>query len=84
MATLSEMRRIEPAKEQALISQGPKFLRDSHIGFVVVDRNRATNDLTRFAIRALSLRRSTETHSSISTRWAPTCGNLSLSSLQCP
>ncbi len=57
LMTLSEGRRLQPATEQALISRGPQFVRDSHIGFVVVDRKRATNDLTTFAIRALSLRR---------------------------
>jgi len=57
LMTLSEGRRIESATEHALISRGPKFVRDSHIGFVVVDRKRASADLTTFAIRALSLRR---------------------------
>ena len=57
LITLSEGRTIDPQREAALIALGPKFVTSTPVGFVVIDRKRASPDLQAFAIRALRLRR---------------------------
>jgi hypothetical protein len=39
-----------------LIASGPTFIRDAKLGFVIVDRGRASRPLIDFAQRALRLR----------------------------
>jgi hypothetical protein len=57
LVTLSEGGTLDPARQQDLLEQGPAFIRQAHIGFVVIDGTRATPQLRDFAVRALRLRR---------------------------
>lgn len=54
---LSEGRRIRPHSMQALVREGPRFVRRAEIGYVVIDRRRASPALVDFAIRVLRLER---------------------------
>jgi hypothetical protein len=56
MIVLSEGGTIPPEREGALIASGPSFIRDAKLGFVIVDRGRASRPLIDFAQRALRLR----------------------------
>ena len=56
MIVLSEGGTIPPEREAALIASGPTFIRDAKLGFVIVDRGRASRPLIDFAQRALRLR----------------------------
>ncbi len=56
MIVLSEGGTIPPEREAELIASGPTFVRDAKLGFVVVDRGRASRPLIAFAQRALRLR----------------------------
>jgi hypothetical protein len=56
LAILSEKRPLT-ANEQAVLSrEGPRFVREKRIGFVVIDRARASMTFERLAIEALRLR----------------------------
>jgi hypothetical protein len=55
LMTLSEGRMIDPSLERSLLQQGPSFAARARIGFVVIDRNRASTALRTFAIRVLRL-----------------------------
>jgi hypothetical protein len=55
LMTLSEGRPLDPGTEPALLEYGPSFATSSRIGFVVVDRARASAALRAFAVRALRL-----------------------------
>jgi hypothetical protein len=54
---LSENRTIAPAHQDALLRGGANFVRSYKIGFVVIDRARASDELREMAIRALALDR---------------------------
>jgi hypothetical protein len=56
LIALSEGGGVSPQREAALIASGPSFVRDARLGFVVVDRGRASPSLIDFAERALRLR----------------------------
>jgi hypothetical protein len=55
LMTLSEGRHVDPRLEPLLLQQGPAFAAKGRIGFVVIDRQRATPALRAFAIRAFRL-----------------------------
>ena len=55
LARLSEERRLSPEQEGALLRLGPKLIEDRRIGFVLVDRSRASDELRRLAISAFRL-----------------------------
>jgi len=55
LMTLSEDGRIDPADQDQLTLQGPALAARAHIGFVVIDRDRASLALRNFAIRAMRL-----------------------------
>ena len=57
LVTLSEGGALDPSRERALIEQGPAFIGQTRIGFVVIDGTRASPQLRDFAVRALRLRR---------------------------
>jgi hypothetical protein len=57
LIVLSEGGTIPVEREADLISSGPSFVRGANLGFVIVDRLRATQPLVDFAIRALRLQR---------------------------
>jgi hypothetical protein len=52
---LSEGRNVREHSRLALIKHGPQFVRRAHLGYVVIDRSRASPALVDFAIRALRL-----------------------------
>ena len=52
---LSEGGTLSASREAALIAGGPVFVRDANLGFVVVDRRRASQALVDFAARAFRL-----------------------------
>jgi hypothetical protein len=54
--TLSEGEPISAEREGHLIEQGAAFVARARIGYVVIDRERASPSLRRFAVRALHLR----------------------------
>lgn len=54
---LSEGHPISPEREAALVAGGPVFIRDTRIGFVIIDRLRASPALAEFARRAFRLER---------------------------
>jgi hypothetical protein len=56
LIALSEGGTIPPWREAALVASGPRFVRDARLGFVIVDRVRASPPLIDFAQRALRLR----------------------------
>jgi hypothetical protein len=56
LIALSEGGTIPPQREAALLASGPTFVRDARLGFVIVDRVRASPPLIDFAQRALRLR----------------------------
>ena len=55
LMTLSEGRQLEPGLGAQLTALGPSFASRARIGFVVIDRDRASWALRDFAIRALGL-----------------------------
>jgi len=57
LIVLSEGGTIPAQREATLTSNGPSFVREANLGFVIVDRLRASQPLVDFAIRALRLRR---------------------------
>jgi hypothetical protein len=57
LIVLSEGGALVPQREDALIANGATFVRDANLGFVIVDRLRASPELIEFAKRALRLRR---------------------------
>jgi hypothetical protein len=57
LMTLSEDRPIAPAHRDALMRGGTNFIRANKIGFVVIDRARASDELRETAIRAFALDR---------------------------
>jgi hypothetical protein len=52
---LSEGEQIAASRETQLLSLGPAFVERSALGFVIIDRARASDALREFAIRLLSL-----------------------------
>jgi hypothetical protein len=57
LITLSEGGSIDAGRQRALVARGPEFIRQTRIGFVVIDANRASPQLRDFAVHALRLRR---------------------------
>ena len=57
LIVLSEGGTIPPEREAMLVSNGTSFVRDANLGFVIIDRLRASPALVDFAVRALRLRR---------------------------
>jgi hypothetical protein len=57
LIVLSEGGTIPVQREAALIETGPSFVRAANLGFVIVDRMRAPQQLVDFAIRSLRLQR---------------------------
>ena len=55
LIVLSEGGTISAEREAALVANGPAFVRDANLGFVIVDRLRASRSLVDFAVRALRL-----------------------------
>jgi len=55
LMTLSEGGRLDAGVEDQLTPTGPSFARLGRIGFVVIDRDRASRALRDFAIRAMRL-----------------------------
>ena len=55
LMTLSEGRRLAPGVDSQLVAIGPAFASQARIGFVVIDRERASTALRDFAIRAFRL-----------------------------
>ena len=55
LALLSEGRRLTPEQEQRLLEAGERFVTRRRIGFVVVERWRASEELRGLAIKALRL-----------------------------
>jgi hypothetical protein len=56
LAMLSEDRPLRPGDETAMIAAGPEFLRENHIGMVVIDHERTNATLQGLAIKAFRLR----------------------------
>jgi hypothetical protein len=56
LAMLSENRALTPQQEASLLAQGPSFVRARNVAFVVIDRERASNELAVMAIKAFRLR----------------------------
>jgi hypothetical protein len=54
-AALSEGKTLPPERLAALRSRGPGFVRRAGIGYIVIDRSRASSDLIQFAITTLNL-----------------------------
>ena len=52
---LSEGRPLDDSRRSLLVEAGPSFVRDVHLGFVVIDRSRSPSDLRAFAIDAFRL-----------------------------
>ena len=55
LIALSEGGTLPESREAMLIASGPSFVRDANLGFVIVDRVRASPALVDFAVRALRL-----------------------------
>jgi hypothetical protein len=55
LIVLSEGGTLPAAGEPHLIASGPAFVRDANLGFVIIDRRRASQSLIDFAIQALQL-----------------------------
>ena len=56
LAMLSEKRSLTEHEKAALVHQGPAFIRDKRIGFVVVDRTRTSPDVEALIAQAFQLR----------------------------
>jgi hypothetical protein len=56
LAMLSEKRTLTEDERAALLEQGPAFIRDKRIGFVVIDRTRTSPDVEALVTHALHLR----------------------------
>src|SRR5688572_32005657 len=56
LAILSEQRSPTEHEQAALLHQGPAFIRDKRIGFVVVDRTRTSPDFEALVTHAFDLR----------------------------
>jgi hypothetical protein len=56
LATLSEKRALTPDSESALLQQGPAFLKENRIGYVVVYRDRASAAFEALVVKAFRLR----------------------------
>jgi hypothetical protein len=56
LAMLSEKRTLTAVEETALLQQGPAFIREKHIGFVVVDRTRTSPAFEALVVKAFQLR----------------------------
>ncbi len=65
LAILSEKGRLLPADETAMLDAAPDFLRNNHIGFVVIDRDRTDSAFEALVIKAFRLRH-LETNDSLS------------------
>jgi hypothetical protein len=65
LAILSEKGRLLPADETAMLDAAPDFLRNNHIGFVVIDRDRTDTAFEALVIKAFRLRH-VETNGSLS------------------
>ena len=65
LATLSENRRLSFAEEIALLREGPAFIRENNIGFVVIDTARTNPMLQGLAIKGFRLQH-VETDESLS------------------
>ncbi len=65
LAILSENRRLRPADETAMLTAAPAFLRQHHVGFVVIDHERTNPTFQGLAIKAFRLRH-LETNGSMS------------------
>ena len=57
LVTLSEGGMLDAAHQRDLVEQGPAFIREARIGYVVIDGTRASPQLRDFAVGALHLRR---------------------------
>jgi len=55
LALLSEGKSISPADRAAVVARGPGFLRDNHIAFIVIDRQRTPPALRDLAMQAFHL-----------------------------
>ncbi len=55
LIVLSEGRALDPAREVALMAEGPAYVARARLGFVVIDRSRASNTLRELAVRAFRL-----------------------------
>ena len=55
LIVLSEGGAISPQREAVLIASGPAFVRESNVGFVIIDRLRSSKSLVDLAVRALHL-----------------------------
>lgn len=56
LAMLSEQRSLTEHERAALLQQGPAFIRDKRIGFVMVDRSRTSPDVEALLTHAFHLR----------------------------
>ena len=56
LAMLSEKRTLTADEEAALLQQGPAFIREKHISFVVVDRTRTSPAFEALVVKAFQLR----------------------------
>lgn len=56
LAMLSEKRALAAEEEAALLRQGPAFIREKRIGFVVVDRTRTSPAFESLVVKAFGLR----------------------------
>jgi hypothetical protein len=57
LITLSEGGTLSTDRRARLVASGPAFLREATLGFVIVDRARASNELVDFAVDAFRLKR---------------------------
>ena len=55
LIVLSEGGAIPAQREAVLVANGPAFVRESNVGFVIIDRLRASRSLVDLAVRALHL-----------------------------
>jgi hypothetical protein len=56
LITLSEGRPLDPQHERAFREQGPAYIRSAKLGYIVIDRSRASETLRATAVEALGLR----------------------------
>ena len=56
LALLSEKQVLTPAQETALMRDGPAFIRDANIAFVVIDHDQIASEFQGLAIKAFRLR----------------------------
>ena len=64
LAILSEKRTLTADEEAALLQQGPAFVREKRVGFVVVDRIRTSQSFEALVVKAFHLRH-VETNESV-------------------